>query len=197
MSLFSFTAEKPDTDIRNLSVQRVDGVLNPATGKPFFFLKAAGDDELRVNIENFASLVDRVVRAIHKSNSTLNDEQITKDLNDVVDLLGISDAVKFQYVKKEDTPAAEDKPAADPAPAAKAPEAPPAAPAEPSTPPLTEEGIAKAVVAGLMEVFKNEKSVEEDGKKEVPQSRQPVEPVLKSTSKSRDMGNGLFESLLS
>lgn len=97
---------KPETELEDLMVFRVDGVTNPATGSPFLILKSADSDELRVNAEELANRAFAVLKAFE--GKTI-EKDVAGALSELASALGIDFKISEPEQPQEQTQPAKEE----------------------------------------------------------------------------------------
>lgn len=87
--------------LRDLEVERVDGVHDPATGQQFLILKAEEPDELRENVRNLLTSLERALHLLAKDENALT-EETAQAFNEVARALDLDLAFKAKKPKEEE-----------------------------------------------------------------------------------------------
>jgi hypothetical protein len=97
-------------ELKDIDVERIDGVEEPASKKKFLILKSEEPDELRANAEEFLNKVASVLEKLAKADISL-DEEIAEALDELAKELGleISFAEKVRPAEEYGYPQPEEK----------------------------------------------------------------------------------------
>jgi len=87
-------------ELKDIDVDRIDGVEDPATKKRFLILKAEEPDELRANVEALLKKVQHALGLLAKSADLQIDEECAKALDELAEELGIEPVFAAKAKKK-------------------------------------------------------------------------------------------------
>lgn len=97
---------KAKARLKDIEVERVDGVDRPATGLPFILIKSEEEDEMAVNLEGLRRAIERALDLLAKAEDLPLTEEQAEALDEVLALLGRDGVFKAKRRKK---PADEDE----------------------------------------------------------------------------------------
>lgn len=218
MTFPAWADEKPQTELRDLFVTRVDGVGRPAHQRDFIIAKGADDSDLRENVRKFADQVHTALLTLSKDeNAALLTEAAVTSLTALAESLGVKD-VTFKMVKimepalngppKSDGKATATIPGYQPVPNAKTPSSVFKATTAKAgdTPGDDEDGdegiklTPKTLVAAVKTALTELAKADEPATTERPRSKQDAtadedEPAPRTVKKGASrMGSGVFRS---
>jgi len=181
-------APKPETELQDLTIDRVDGVDRPANGSPFMILKAEDDNELRANAEKLA---DGALSALKALKGVALNKDAAEAIQSLADLLGVKLTVSEVPEETEKDEEAEQASADD-----KKEESTDDKETE-ATPAMSATDVKAAVAEGVQEAFKamlkDEEPVSKSDDETPPASRQGDDNGAKRVEKK--VGDGVFENI--
>lgn len=177
--------------LEDLDVDRVDGVDNPATGRPFIFMKDGESDDIRVQAENLAEVAGKALLALQGTEGIKLAKDAADALNELAQLVGIEAEFAPTEEAADETPA-EDEPAAE----------------TPATPDPAQSELVAAVKAQGANIDRLASAIE---KMVSAGTKVPVKPAVKPVSKQaagqdppadtktpvkKELGKGMFTDVV-
>lgn len=200
--------KKGTNALKDVDVDRVDGVESPATSKPFLIFKSGDEAEVRENAQNLAELVVAALQAL-KSGDALVSEEAAVKLNELATTLNVD--VTFQAAAPpektdetdgdDDETPSEDGDSGEETPAEEGDDGGDEAPSAPQGELAQVLALAKSQQATIAQLIELQKGRVQPG------AGTPPRATVKKTSNQvraqdsqipvkKSMGQGLFENIV-